>query len=188
MSVRLIKDLTSAWPSHDLGACWPWEHPGRVLHGPSLKDLPSWELSPEHACPYLPPNSMPTASTQPHWCFGLPVGSVCGGSRGRLQLSKGSGHQAGWMWSSGSILGSTWEEGAAHAVLHPCRDFSCMRSLEGWLLSVSWFGLWLFGCCFAKVLFWGQVSARQGSLLSSEQLAVLLWRDGAAILLTSNSP
>lgn len=30
MSVGLIKDLTSAWPGHDLGACWPQEHPARA--------------------------------------------------------------------------------------------------------------------------------------------------------------
>lgn len=58
------------------------------------------------------------------------------------------------------------------------------------LLSMSWFMLWFYGCCFAKVLFWGQVSTQQGSLRSPEQLAVLLWRGGPALLLTptSNSP
>lgn len=30
VSVGLIKDLTSAWPGHDLGACWPREHPARA--------------------------------------------------------------------------------------------------------------------------------------------------------------
>lgn len=34
----------------------------------------------------------------------------------------------------------------------------------------------------------GRLSAQQGSLHSPEQLVVLLWRDGAALLPTSNSP
>lgn len=40
------------------------------------------------------------------------------------------------------------------------------------LLSMSWVMLWFYGCCFAKVLFWGQVSTQQGSLRTPEQLAV----------------
>lgn len=62
-----------------------------------------------------------------------------------------------------------------------------MQAPEGWLLSMSCFTLWFYGCCFAKVPFWGRVSARQGSLRSPEQLVVLLWWDGAALPLTSNS-
>lgn len=64
------------------------------------------------------------------------------------------------MWSDRSIPGSPCEEGAAPSLQGFLWN---VGAGGGRLLSVSWFMLWFYGFCFAKVLVWGWVSTRRAA-------------------------
>lgn len=112
VSVGLIKDLTSAWPGHDLGAAGPGSIPPVrqcALPGPSPKDLPAQEPSPEHAHAHsrrLPSNSIPAAITQPLGCSGLLEGSVLADCR-EAEVSCGSAKHQGIRQDGCNLAGAS---------------------------------------------------------------------------------